>query len=171
MLRKKVMTMTHQEIIGRKNFLERVHPQKISDELVKAISRTLRVLTQKNQEAADTFSALAEKYAVHEGGKPVTCQQRMQEHQQAVQGAEEGEAPDAPTFSPLERRSGFVLENEEAVAEAEQELLQEETEVEVYLCKYQDALTPEMTMADLMPFEWMIDFETNGVQEPVVAEA
>ena len=170
MLRKKVVTMKHQELIGRKNFLERVKPQQISDELVKAISRTLRSLSQKNDEAAATFVDLAKKYAVHEDGKPVTCKQRMQEYQQAAKEAEEGEAPEEPTFSPLEQRSGYVLENEAAVAEAEQDLLQEETEVEIYLCKYQDALTAEMTMADLMPLEWMIDFETNG-RERVMAEA
>ena len=171
MLRKKTVTMMNQEIIARKNFLEAVRPQKISEELVKAISRTLRAFGAAFEAAKSDFHALAEKYALHEDGKPVTCQQRMQDYQQATEKAGEGEGPREPIFSDLEKRSGFVLENEEAVREAEQELLREEVEVEIWTCRHQDALTPEMTMKELSQIEFLTYYESSGVHKPASTKA
>lgn len=147
----KTITLTYQEIIRRRQSLEQVRPKGLPDPLVKNISRTLSSVTGEHEALVHTFQALARKYAVHEGDEPVTCQRRVQQAEQ--------EDVDPPGFTDLERRAGYVLEDEDALREAEQELLQEETEIEVYLCPRSKAETDDMTMAEFNRLEFLINYD------------
>ena len=173
MLRKKAITMTRGELSQHRQILADQDPTKYTDELGKAIMRTLRGFSAKHQDTIRDFQMLGRKYAVKENGKPKSIQPVMQQYHQELDKAEEKgeEPPEPPALSRLERETGFFIEDEEALREAEKNLVQEEVEVEIYMCAYEDAVGPGQTFGTLMQFDYLIDFESNGVQEPVVVRA
>lgn len=174
MLRKKDVIMTNSEAMGRMQLLGNQRAADHTDEMAKAIGRTLYELSKVQQEAQKAFKETAKPFAVQRDGEPLTIQQKMQEYQaenedfvKAVQEAQKNDDVDPPetpeelNFSEVERSCGFVLNNEGAVREAEEEILAEEVEVTIYQCKYSDALRPEDAIGKLNQFGWMIDYEED----------
>ena len=160
----KTITLTNAEVQQRAQMLSRLPFNALSNGQVDAVALTLESLQEQQDRARTRLAARAKKHA---GENPRSVKEAMQEHQQAVKEAGEDEKPEAPNPSDLERRFGIFLEDEEAVREAEQEILADEVEVEVYTFTRQD-VPNDWVMADIQRLRWLLaPSEGDSVAPPV----